>query len=100
MGFLGHDPDLFAGLIPIGASRSCHVEFDFVRQFDDGLGMVMVLEQRVFDSLRAVDEQAAIEPALFLDDPVAATVLADEDDGGRRTARWRFDEFHFDFLLG
>ena len=90
MGFLGHDPDLFAGLIPIGASRSCHVEFDFVRQFDDGLGMVMVLEQRVFDSLRAVDEQAAIEPALFLDDPVAARpflpmktmVDADLHDGG------------------
>ena len=63
-------------------------------------GVMAILEQRVFDSLRAVDEQAAIEPALFLDDPVTATVLADEDDGGRRSARWRFDEFHFDFLLG
>ena len=27
-------------------------------------------------------------------DPVAAAVLADEDDCRRRTARWRFDELH------
>jgi hypothetical protein len=39
-----------------------------------------VLEKRVFDGLRAVDEQAAIETVLFLGDPVAATVLADKDD--------------------
>jgi hypothetical protein len=34
-----------------------------------------VLEQRVFDGLRAADEQAAIEAVLLLDDPVAAAVL-------------------------
>ncbi len=71
-----------------------HVEFDFARQFDDGFGMMAVLEQRIFDGLRAVDEQAAIEAVLFLSDPVAALVLADKNDGRRRTARWRFDELH------
>ena len=54
------------------------------RQLDDGFGVMAVLEQRVFDGLRAVDEQAAIEAVLFLGDPVAAAVLADEDDRGCR----------------
>jgi hypothetical protein len=53
-----------------------------------------VLEQCVFDGLRAVDEQAAVEAVLFLGDPVAAAVLADKDDGRCRAARGRFDEFH------
>src|SRR5450432_3729137 len=73
---------------------AAHVEFDFARQLDDGFGVMAVLEQRVFEGLRAVDEQAAIEAILFLRDPVAAAVLADEDDGGLRAARWRFDELH------
>src|SRR5450631_3357326 len=77
-----------------GGALAAHVEFDFARQLDDGFGMMVVLEQRVFDGLRAVDEQAAIEAVLFLGDPVAAAVLADKDDGGGRTARWRFDELH------
>ena len=49
-----------------------HVEFDFARQFDDCFGMMAVFEQRVFDGLRAIDEQAAIEAVLFLGDPLAA----------------------------
>jgi len=61
--------------------------------------MVTVLEQRIFEGLAAIDEQATIEATLFLDDPVAATVLTDKDDAGRRVARWRFDEFHFDIPL-
>ena len=71
-----------------------HIEFDLVRQFDDRLGMMSVLEQRVFQRLGAVDEQAAIEAVLLLGDPLAAPVPADKDDGGRGAARWRFDEFH------
>ena len=39
-----------------------------------------VLEQRVFDGLCAVDEQPAIETVLFPGDPVAAAILANEDD--------------------
>jgi hypothetical protein len=71
-----------------------HIEFDFARQLDDGFGVMAVLEQRVFDGLRAVDEQAAIESVLFLGDPVAAAVPADKDDCRWRSARWRFDELH------
>jgi hypothetical protein len=56
--------------------------------------MMTVLEQRVFDGLRTADEQAAIKAVLFLGDPLAAPVLADEDDGRGRATRWRFDEFH------
>jgi len=74
--------------------RAAHVEFDFARQFDDGFGMVAVFEQRVFDGLCAGDEQAAIEAVLFLGDPLAASVLSDEDDGRPRMTRGRFDELH------
>jgi hypothetical protein len=77
-----------------GGKLATHVEFDVARQLDDCLRMMSILEQRVFDGLRAVDEQAAVETALFLGDPVAAAVLADEDDGGCRTTRWRFDQLH------
>ena len=58
-----------------------HVEFDFARQFDDCFGVVAVLEQRVFNGLGAVDEQAAKQAVLFLGDPVAAVIAADKDDG-------------------
>ena len=77
-----------------GGAVAAHVEFDFARQLDDGFGMMAILEQRVFDGLRAVDEQAAIETVLFLGDPVAAAVPANKDDCRWRTARWRFGEFH------
>jgi hypothetical protein len=75
--------------LPNGGHLSCdaalkrlatHVELDFARQLDDCLGVMTILEKREFDGLRAVDEQAAIETVLFLGDPVAAPVLADEDD--------------------
>ena len=77
-----------------GGELAAHVEFDFARQLDDGFGVMAVLEQRVFNGLGAVDEQAAIEAVLFLGDPMPAAVFADKDDGGGRTARWRFDELH------
>src|SRR5258707_416876 len=53
-----------------------------------------VLEQRIFDGLRAVDEQAAIEAVLFLGGPVAAFVPADKHECRCRATRWRFDELH------
>ena len=71
-----------------------HIELDAARQLDDCFGMVAVLEQRVFDGLSAVNEETAVETVLFLGDPLAAAVLADEDDAGQGTARWRFDELH------
>src|ERR1700754_499730 len=73
---------------------AAHVELDAARQFDDGFGMAAVREQRVFDGLGAVNEQAAEQAGLFLGDPLAAAVAADKDDGGRRPTRWRFAELH------
>src|SRR5262245_1071666 len=78
-----------------GKTPVAHVEFNSARQFDDGFGMVAVLGQRVFDGLGAVDEEAAIEPVLFLRHPLATSVPADEDDVRERAARRRFGEFHF-----
>ena len=42
--------------------------------------MVPVLEQGVFDGMCAADKQAAEQAVLFLGDPLAAAVTADEDD--------------------
>ena len=86
--------DASDGRISRGGRRAAHVEFDVARQFDDGLRVMAIFEQRVFERLGAVDEQAAIKAVLFLGDPLAAPVPADKDNGGRRATRWRFDEFH------
>src|ERR1700676_945895 len=77
-----------------GGKLAAHVELDFARQLDDGLGMTAIFKERVFESLRAVDEQAAIAAVLLLGDPVAAAVLANKDDRRCRAVRWRFDELH------
>src|ERR1700682_3981511 len=82
------------GLAIGGGLLAAHVEFNPARQFDDHFGTMTVLEKRVFEGLRAIDEQAAIEAILLLGDPVAASVLADKHDGRCRIARWRLDEFH------
>ena len=79
-----------------GGELAAHVELDFARQLDDCFRVMAILEQGVLDGLRAVDEQAAIETVLFLDDPVAALVLANKDDCRCRITRWRFDELHVD----
>ena len=63
-----------------GGELAIHVEFDLARQLDNGFGVVAVFEQRVFDGLRAIDEQAAIAAVLFLGNPVAAMISADKDD--------------------
>jgi hypothetical protein len=58
--------------------------------------MLTAFKKGVFDGLGPADEQAAIKPVLFLGDPVAPAVLADEYEGKRsRAARGRFSEFHF-----
>ncbi len=93
---IGDKWDFLAGGAGSGVSDRLpsHVELDLARNFDDCFGVMAVLEQRVFDGLRAVDEQAAIKTVLFLGDPVATAVLANKDDGRLRAARWRFDELH------
>jgi hypothetical protein len=77
-----------------GAKRAVQVELDLVRQLDDRLGMMSIFKERVFEGLRAIDEQAAVETVLFLRHPVAAGVLADKSDCRCRAARRRLDEFH------
>jgi hypothetical protein len=71
-----------------------HVELDGARELDDRLRVTAVLEQRVFDRLGAVDEQAAEQAVLFLRDPLAAFVAADEHERSRAAAQRRFDQFH------
>ncbi len=61
--------------------------------------MVAIFEKRILDGLGPIDEQAAIKPRLFLDDPLATAIFADKDDCGGRTARGRFDELHGKFPL-
>jgi len=91
------DAPCAGGLYVIGGGElAAHVELDFARQLDDCFRVMAILEQGVLDGLRAVDEQAAIETVLFLDDPVAALVLANKDDCRCRITRWRFDELHVD----
>lgn len=68
-------------------------EFKNVRRVNNGLWTVAVFKEREFNGCGSVDEQAAEQAALFLGDPVATAVLADQDDVG--AARWRFGLFHF-----
>src|SRR4051794_34791725 len=86
--------DASDGRISRGGRRAAHVEFDVARQLDDGLRVMAIFEQPVFERLGAIDEQAAIEAVLLLGDPLATPVPADKNNGGRSTTRWRFDEFH------
>src|ERR1700684_4047688 len=60
--------------------------------------MMTVLEQRIAPGLRAVDEQTAIETVLFLDNPIATAVPADQNNRGRAAVRGRLDELHAGFL--
>src|SRR3954467_7070201 len=50
-------------------------------------GPFAVLEQRVFDGRGAADKQSTTKAALVLRDPVAAAVLADQEESSVRTAR-------------
>ncbi|MBR0795224.1 hypothetical protein JQ615_07480 [Bradyrhizobium jicamae] len=80
MGHLASPMSGDAACLDGGRQAVLHVELDLTRQFNEHFGVLAVLEQRVFDGLGAIDEQAAIEAVLFLGDPLATTVAADEDD--------------------
>jgi hypothetical protein len=70
--------------VPSAADRdraASHIELNLARQFDDGLGMMSVLEQRILDGLGSIDEQATVKPVLLQGDPLAASVSANEYDG-------------------
>ena len=79
---------------------AAHVELDFTRQLDDGFRMMAILEQGVTDGLRAVDEQAAIEAALFLGDPIAAAILPIKTTVNAGLHEGGSTSFTLDFLFG
>src|SRR5271169_2500488 len=60
--------------------RATQIELENTGNHDDGLGPMSVLEHREPECLRAVDEQAAAKSLLVLNNPVAATVLADKEE--------------------
>src|SRR5262249_46849810 len=54
-----------------------------------GLRPIPVLEHREFQRFSTVDEHSAAQAGLILDDPVAAAVLADAEQGFRTIGRGR-----------
>jgi hypothetical protein len=60
---------------------AAHVELENAGNHDHGLGPIPVLEHREFYRLGTVHEHAPAKSALILDDPVAATVPADPEQG-------------------
>jgi len=56
------------------------IELESARDHDDRLQPVSIFEPRELQGLVAVDEQTAAKTALILDDPLAATVPADEEN--------------------
>src|SRR5262249_56566925 len=77
-----------------GARLAAHVELENIRHHDHGLRPVSVFEHGEFQGFGAVDEQATAKAFLILNDPVAATVLADQEErgaGATRRGRFAFD---------
>jgi len=64
------------GSVDIAAT---HVEFEHVRRCYDRFGVMAVFEKCISDSFGAIYEEAAKEAVLFLGNPVASAVLADEN---------------------
>jgi len=56
------------------------IELESARDHDDRLQPVPIFEPGELQGLVAVDEQTAAKTALILDDPLAATVPADEEN--------------------
>jgi hypothetical protein len=57
------------------------VEFEPIRQHDDGLGAALTLIHRESDRLFPVHKQAAAKAVGVLDDPAAGPILSDEQTG-------------------
>ncbi|WP_167523767.1 hypothetical protein [Bradyrhizobium sacchari] len=71
-----------------------NIELDFARQLDDGLRMMAIRAQCVFERMGTVHEDAAKNAILFADNPVAATISANKDARRCGAARRRFDKLH------
>ena len=72
---------------------AAHVELKNAWGGHDSFQVMSILERGIPDGVDTAHEQTAVETILFLGDPAAAPVLANQDDFG--AARGRFDEFHF-----
>jgi hypothetical protein len=95
----GHSGDAsFAGSIGVerqlmhDTRRTAHIELEHAGNHNDGLGSVSILEKGEPECFGAVDEQATAKVLLVLDNPVAAAVLADKEEG-RSRARSRRGRF-------
>ena len=76
-----------------------HVQSENVRHHDHSVRAVAILEHGVFQRFSTVDKETAAPVTLILDDPVAVTVSADQEQRGfRRTRRGRFMLVHDTFL--
>src|SRR5882757_8884019 len=65
-----------------------HIEFEYAGDHDNGVGLVTVFEQRKLQCLSAIDEKAAAEMSLVLDDPMTVTVSADIKKRSARRGRF------------
>src|SRR5262245_49143731 len=77
-----------------GARLAAHVELENIGHHDHGLRPVSVFEHGEFQGFGAVDEQATAKASLILNDPLAAAVLADQEERGvgtTRRGRFAFD---------
>jgi hypothetical protein len=72
---------------------AAHVELKNAWGGHDSFRVMAVLEKGIPDGIGTAHEQATVETVLFLGDPTATAVLANQDDFG--AARGRFDEFRF-----
>src|SRR5271166_4451124 len=67
------------------SERLCAVQFEAVRQHDDGLGAALAFVHRKADRFRLVREQPAAPAFCVPDDPASETILSDvEARAGRR----------------
>lgn len=83
--------DVTAGhRVAASARLAAHVELENAGDHDHGLRPIPVLEHREFHRLGTVHEHAAAKTALILDDPVAAAVSADPEQGLGTRRRGRF----------
>jgi hypothetical protein len=76
-----------------------HIELENARDHDHRLRPVPALEQRKFYGFGAVDKEASAKTLLILNDPVAAAVLADEEERQFRVTRRGWFPFDHDILL-
>jgi hypothetical protein len=72
----------FAVATPACAWHLAHVELENARYQNDGPGLTTRLEHRELNGFGAIKENAATKMLLISNDPVAATVLTEQESRG------------------